>query len=81
MWLYTDTVTEHFQNPRNVGQNESARPAKERDRAKPAGQDAKSQSQHKPHAPSKPKQFYANPNATKPSKPAKRSGGTLSLKK
>lgn len=24
MWLYTDTVTEHFQNPRNVGEVENA---------------------------------------------------------
>ena len=24
MWLYTDTVTEHFQNPRNVGEIENA---------------------------------------------------------
>ena len=24
MWLYTDTVTEHFQNPRNVGEVEGA---------------------------------------------------------
>ena len=24
MWLYTDTVTEHFQNPRNVGEVEDA---------------------------------------------------------
>ena len=24
MWLYTDTVTEHFQNPRNVGEVDNA---------------------------------------------------------
>ena len=24
MWLYTDTVTEHFQNPRNVGEINNA---------------------------------------------------------
>ncbi|HHF3081278.1 TPA: 23S rRNA pseudouridine(2604) synthase RluF [Vibrio diabolicus] len=38
-------------------------------------------SANKPQSPSKPKQHYMNPNATKPSKPAKRTGGTLSLKK
>ncbi|WP_038891617.1 23S rRNA pseudouridine(2604) synthase RluF [Vibrio campbellii] len=59
--------------------------------SRPQGEHGKSQrkpdassnthSANKPQSPSKPKQHYMNPNAAKPSKPAKRTGGTLSLKK
>lgn len=61
------------------------------ERSRPQGEHGKSHrkpdassnthSANKPQSPSKPKQHYMNPNAAKPSKPAKRTGGTLSLKK
>ncbi|HHF0484960.1 TPA: 23S rRNA pseudouridine(2604) synthase RluF [Vibrio antiquarius] len=61
------------------------------ERSRPQGEHGKSRrkpdassnthSANKPQSPSKPKQHYMNPNAAKPSKPAKRTGGTLSLKK
>ncbi len=65
--------------------DEKARPTKEHYNAKPQNERTKPQGEYgkteKPQSPSKPKQHYMNPNAAKPSKPAKRSGGTLSLKK
>ncbi|MEF1296701.1 23S rRNA pseudouridine(2604) synthase RluF, partial [Vibrio parahaemolyticus] len=54
------------QQKRRQRDDENSRPAKEHYKAKP-------------QTPSKPKQHYVNPNTT--SKPAKRTSGTLSLKK
>ena len=70
------------QQKRRQRDDENARPAKEHYKAKPQGERSKPQGDHnKPQSPSKPKQHYMNPNAAKPSKPTKRTGGTLSLKK
>lgn len=72
------------QQKRRQRDDENSRPAKEHYKAKPQGERAKPQGEHgrpqnKPQTPSKPKQHYVNPNTT--SKPAKRTSGTLSLKK
>lgn len=82
------------QQKRRQRDDEGGRPAKAKpqgERSRPQGEHGKSHrkpdassnthSANKPQSPSKPKQHYMNPNAAKPSKPAKRTGGTLSLKK
>lgn len=72
---------DEFRHAPNSKKGQQKRRQHDDDNARPSKEHFKAKAQESDRKPNKPKVRYDNPNAAKPSKPVKRTGNTLSLKK